>query len=401
MNILIVTPFFTPQTGGVTTHIETLRGSLAERGHTVLVLRSGESHAIEPCAETLDSRVWRLYMRPLWCPEAPLRGFIACLVYLAPTVYRLGRFVQRHGIELVSLEYPVAWMGYFLPVRWWTCVKLVAAVHGDDVHSLHLRPRHERWLVRQLVGRADKVLAHSSRMLADAERDIGELPPVRSHLPYSLDCEDLRRQADRVTAEADGNLPRARPYVLTIAKLYHRKGLDVMLEALAGLRHLRGQLQFVIAGDGPEEAALRTRAAELELEDLVVFAGEIQAGDIPALIRGCEFFVLPSRSEPFGIALLEAMTFGRAVLATSVGGIPEFVRHEVNGLLVPSENPRALADGIQRLVTDLPLRDRLGRTGQQVVEREYDRRALAPKYEAMYASVLETLHSKLEITPAS
>jgi glycogen(starch) synthase len=389
MNILIVTPFFTPQTGGVTTHIETLRGSLTERGHTVLVLRSGESDSIQPCAETRDSRVWRLYMRPLWCPEAPWRGLIAWLVHLAPTVYRLSRFVQRHGIELVSLEYPVAGMVYFLPVRWWTGVKLVAALHGDDVHSLHLRPRHERWLVRQIVSRADKLLTHSSRMLADAERDIGELPLARAQLPYSLDCVDLRRQADRVTVEADENLRRSRPYVLTIAKLYHRKGLDVLLEALAGLRHLRGHLHFVIAGDGPEEGALRNRVAELELEDLVVFAGEIQAGDVPALIKGCEFFVLPSRSEPFGIALLEAMTFGRAVLATSVGGIPEFVRHDVNGLLVPSEDPRALAQGIQRLVTDRPLRDRLGRTGQQVVEREYDCRALASKYEAMYASVLE------------
>ncbi|MCA1560505.1 MAG: glycosyltransferase family 4 protein [Acidobacteria bacterium] len=401
MNILIVTPFFTPQTGGVTTHIETLRGSLTERGHSMLVLRPGDSNAIECCSETRDCRVWRLYMRPLWCPEAPLRGLIACLAYLAPTVYRLSRFVQLHGIEIVSLEYPVAGMAYFLPVRWWTRVKLVAAVHGDDVHSLHLRPWHERWLVRQIVSRADRLLAHSSRMLADAERDIGKLPTARSHLPCSLDCEALRRQADLIKVDAAAATTPLLPYALTVAKLYRRKGLDVLLEALAALRHLRSHIQFVIAGDGPEEAALRRRAAELKLEELVVFAGEVQSGDIPALIEGCEFFVLPSRSEPFGIALLEAMTFGKAVLATSVGGIPEFVRHEVNGLLVPSEDPRALAEGIQRLVTDLALRDRLGRTGQQVVEREYDRRALAPKYEAMYASVLASTHPKLEITPTA
>jgi glycosyltransferase involved in cell wall biosynthesis len=98
--------------------------------------------------------------------------------------------------------------------------------------------------------------------------------------------------------------------------------------------------------------------------------------------------VLPSRSEPFGIVFLEAMTFGKAIVATNVGGIPEFVVDGFNGLLVPSEDSDALAEKIELCIENPDVRERLGHNGLSVVETRYDYPALIFRYERLYETIL-------------
>jgi hypothetical protein len=175
---------------------------------------------------------------------------------------------------------------------------------------------------------------------------------------------------------------------LTVAKLYPRKGIDILLESISKLGPKIHDVCFAIAGDGPEEHALQQRARELGIEQRVVFLGDIENKDIPALMKTCEFFVLPSRSEPFGIVFLEAMTFGKAIVATNVGGIPEFVVDGFNGLLVPSEDSDALAEKIELCIENQAVRERLGRNGRSVVETQYDYAALILRYERLYETIL-------------
>ena len=176
--------------------------------------------------------------------------------------------------------------------------------------------------------------------------------------------------------------------MLTVAKLFGRKGLDVLLMAVETLASESHGYKFVIVGDGPEERGLRELTAHLKIEKHVNFYGEALVEDIPVLIQNCAFVVLPSRSEPFGIVLLEAMTFGKAIVATSVGGIPEIVTDGYNGLLVPSENVQLLAEKIRLLLRDLDLRARIGKNGLSYVERHGDYGSLVRRYENQFARVL-------------
>jgi glycosyltransferase involved in cell wall biosynthesis len=171
--------------------------------------------------------------------------------------------------------------------------------------------------------------------MEQAERIVGDLSGRRSYLPYGIDCERLRQTAAQSTRHP---LSEQQPYALTVAKLYDRKGIDILLRAIEKVKSSLGSCRFLIVGDGPEEAALKQLASDLQVADRVVFVGDVPNTMIPSLLRDCDFFVLPSRSEPFGIVLLEAMTFGKAILATRAGGIPEFVTNGINGVLVPSEN---------------------------------------------------------------
>lgn len=381
MNILFVTPFYAPQAGGVATYVEGLKAYLSSAGHRAYVLRAGDSHAIRPCGRCGQKDVFELYLRDPWVPQARLRGLVAFLVFFVPTLWRLARFLRERGIGRVSLEYPQPYMFYFFLLRRWTGIKIAAGLHGDDIRLLYRQPAHGRWLVNRMVHMADCVLTHSANLLHDAEELIGPLPERKLNLPCWVDVAAFRGRAGGGTVRRDRT-----KYALTVAKLDKRKGVDVLLHAIAALRECG--MRFVVAGDGPEEISLRRLVSQLGIEDRVELMGRVNYEDIPALVRDCEFFVLPSRIEAFGIALLEAMAFEKAVLATRVGGIPEFVTDGFNGLLVPAEDSQALAAKLALLTADGGLRERLGKNGWATVKRHYDLAVLGPSYERLYTSII-------------
>ncbi len=93
-------------------------------------------------------------------------------------------------------------------------------------------------------------------------------------------------------------------------------------------------------------------ASSLGIRRQTMFLGTQGASEIARLLHGCEMMVLPSRMEPFGIALIEAMACKKPVVASTVGGIPEIIEHEISGILVEPENPEALTAGLRRVLTD-------------------------------------------------
>jgi glycosyltransferase involved in cell wall biosynthesis len=142
------------------------------------------------------------------------------------------------------------------------------------------------------------------------------------------------------------------------------KGSDVLIEALALPREAR--LRVTIAGPGEPLAEV---AALIAGDPSLEWVGWLDAGEKDQLLQRSQVFVMPSRSEGLPMALLEAMAYGMAVVATRVGGIPEVVEDGAEGLLIPSEQPRAIVDALCRLAADAELRKRLGRAARGRVER--------------------------------
>jgi glycosyltransferase involved in cell wall biosynthesis len=350
----------------------------------VVVLRPGESDTIVRCPLTPDDKVYEFYMRGPWFPDAPLRGILATGFYFVPTLFRLARFLRQHRIDLVCVEYPLPYMMYLIFLRRWNRIKLLVGLHGDDVLSLHLLSRLDQTVVRALVRHSDWVLAHSASLFEQAEGVFGGMAAKGSYLPYGVECERIRKQA---MAAQNGTILQSRPYILTVAKLYERKGLDILLEAVSRANGRLAGHRFLIVGDGPEESKLKHLAADLGIDQHVTLPGEVPSREIPELFQYCEFFVLPSRSEPFGIVLLEAMTLGKAIVATRVGGIPEFIKDGDTGLLVESGDSQALSEGILRLIQDQELRARLGKNGLQFVETGYDYCNLILRYEELFQRI--------------
>jgi glycogen synthase len=177
--------------------------------------------------------------------------------------------------------------------------------------------------------------------------------------------------------------PRGRPYVLSVGRLVSQKGFDVLIRAFA-LADLKG-LDLVIAGDGPERGALSTLARALGVERRVTLLGTVPRDRVPGLITGAEMFALPSRGEPFGIALLEAMAAGVPSVATHAGGIVDFARDGDNALLVSVDDVPGLKNALTRLHSDSSLRARLSTSGRETADLlSWER--IAPSYERLYVS---------------
>jgi glycosyltransferase involved in cell wall biosynthesis len=151
-----------------------------------------------------------------------------------------------------------------------------------------------------------------------------------------------------------------------IAELHKNKGLDVLVDAAS---YMMQGAHAIIIGGGEKRAALIAKITAKKLKDCVTLAGPKE--DAAQYLKAFDIFVLPSRTESSGYVLLEAGLAGLPVVATAVGGIPEIIENNVTGLLVPPENPRALAEAIQKLISDPALCLKLGSSLTSKVLRDF------------------------------
>ena len=170
--------------------------------------------------------------------------------------------------------------------------------------------------------------------------------------------------------------------LLVMAALVRRKGIDVLLDALA---RLSCPPALLVAGEGEERPALEARASALGLAGVRFLGQRADKGD---LLAACDVLVLPSRQEGLGVAALEAMAAGRAVVASDVGGLGQAVVEGVTGLLVPPGDAAALAEAVARLARDPALRASLGAAGPARVEQGFRAECMVASYEALYREVL-------------
>lgn len=178
-----------------------------------------------------------------------------------------------------------------------------------------------------------------------------------------------------------------RPMALHVAGFHPVKGHDLLLRALARLRSRGVALTVVCVGDGDERPRIEALARELGLgATQVVFAGFRH--DVPDLMTAADFCVLPSHDEGFPMVLLEAMAYGLPPVCTAVGGNPELVAHEANGLLVAPGEESPLADAMERMTLDAALRRRLGEAGRAHVTARFTMAQTADQYDQVYQRVL-------------
>jgi glycosyltransferase involved in cell wall biosynthesis len=150
--------------------------------------------------------------------------------------------------------------------------------------------------------------------------------------------------------------------VICVTRLVPIKNLPMMLEAIAIVRKRRPDVVLVLVGEGPQQAALAARASQLGLDDAVRFAGYVPQQDTASWYRAADVFALSSDFDNSPNVVLEAMACGLPVVATDVGGLREYVRPPVNGLLTAKGDPHAFADALAALLDD---RDRAAAVGRQ------------------------------------
>ena len=192
--------------------------------------------------------------------------------------------------------------------------------------------------------------------------------------------------ADKLVAASHGPLPagvpEGRPLVVCVARLEPVKGVDVLVRATA----LLPGVVVAVAGDGPEEAALRELAAALGVAGRVTFLGRVSP--VAPLLAAADVVALPSRSEGMPIVALEAMALSRPVVASRVGGVGEAVADGKTGVLVAPNDPAALAAALGRVTGDPSAAAAMGEAGEARVAASFGSRTMADAYVALFAELL-------------
>lgn len=297
-------------------------------------------------------------------------------------VLRLRRLARDRRYDLVHTHMPVpaAVARAYLPGN-------PALVHTE--HNMWQRYRRPTYWANALTyARNDHVIA-VSRSVAGSIRP-RHVPRLRSGRPVvevvhhgaSLRAGDA---ASADEARRRLGLPPGVPVVGTVGNLTPKKDQATMIRAVAELRRTVPDARLVLVGSGPAEDRLRALVAELGVADAVTLAGA--RTDVPELLPAFDVFCMTSRFEGLSIALLEAMSLGLPPVVTDVGGMPEVVRHEVDGLLVSPGDACGVARSLRRLLSDSTQRACLGAAARERA-RAFDLDAAVRRMEDIYTDVL-------------
>jgi glycosyltransferase involved in cell wall biosynthesis len=299
-------------------------------------------------------------------------------------VPRLRRLVKERRIDLIHSHSPVVAIG-------------ARAAFSGPGRPRHVYTEHNLWQRYHpatywgnvlTFPRSDHVFAVSDHVRDSIVYPRGlrwrGMPPVE-RLFHGIDQEAISRWATRDGVREELGIPLSAPVVGTVANLKVHKRLDRMLIAADQVHRHVPDVRFVIVGTGPLEAELRDRAARSELNGTVMFTGFRE--DAQRIASTFDVFALSSEYEGLSIALIEAMALGKPAVVTDVGGLAEVVTDGVEGFRVPYNDPRALAEKIERLLADPSLRVAMGQRGVARA-RDFDIRNAIARMETVYEELL-------------
>jgi len=339
-----------------------MEGLRALGWRNLLVCRPDSRAAAEAAARGFDTRVARM-QNDLDLAAVP----------------RLTRIFRESGADLVHLHTGRAtWLGGL--AAWFAALPAVTTRRMD-------RRVKRNWRTRLIYGRLVRQAVAISPAVAAALAAGGVAPTRTVVIPSAVDPRRVEPAASRATVRASLGLDADTPVLLVLAALVRRKGIDVLLRAVARLGDRGLRPQVWVAGAGPERGALADLARHLGVADQVAFLGRRDDG--ANLLAGCDVVVIPSRREGLGVAALEAMAAGRPVVASRVGGLADVVVDGRTGLLVPPDDDAALATALARILEDDEARAAWGRAGPERVGEGFLPSQMVAAYVEVYRTVYD------------
>jgi L-malate glycosyltransferase len=359
-------------TGGSGIVATELAIALADRGHDVHVLST------EPPFRFPSDRS-NLRFHEVTTPAYPLFREPQYALSLATAIVQVSR---QYHLDVVHAHYavPHAAAAYLArqimtshPTDRVPCV--MTTLHGTDITLVGSDPSYAE-TVAFCIDQSDGVTAVSESLRADTCQMLGITREIRV-IPNFVD-------AARFTRRASPRRAGGRPRVVHISNFRPVKRVAAVVDVFARVR-AQMPATLVLVGGGPELEPARQRLQALGLGGDVDYAGEVL--DIVDVLSGADAFLLPSATESFGLAALEAMACDVPVVASRVGGLPEVIDHGVTGFLHPPDDIDGMAASIVRLVHDQALHARIVAAARAVAFERFSVARIVPMYEAAYAAL--------------
>lgn len=271
-------------------------------------------------------------------------------------------------------------------------VAIMAKTIGNDARTIVGAHGIEVWRPlpiarRKMLRCADVVVAPSAHTAQQLETVQCVTAQKIRRLPWPLDPEfaELTRNANQLEKFPEGQV------VLSVGRWdasERYKGADLLIQAIAELSWDFHELQLLLLGSGDDLPRLRQLAQTLRVGERVHFLTEFSRKQLAACYAAADIFALPSAGEGFGLVFLEAMAFGKPVIGTNIGGIPDIVEDGQQGLLIET-NVAALSSALRKLLSDRALCLELGARARERVEREFTFEKFQQRLREIVESILE------------
>jgi glycosyltransferase involved in cell wall biosynthesis len=256
---------------------------------------------------------------------------------------------------------------------------LIISAWGSDIFSFPKVSFLHRYLLEQILNKADVLCSTSRTMAAEMQKYLSPKRKIEV-IPFGVDVERFSPPPERPSLISDT------PVVFGVAKyLQPVYGLDILIKSFALLeKRCPGRALLRIAGDGPEKKKLRNLAARLGIAHLVEWLGSIPNFKVAALYKSLDVVVVPSRQESFGVTAVEGSACGCPIIASCVGGLPEVVIDRETGLLIPPEDIEELCTAMEFMIAEPEKRRLMGQAGRKLVIDHYDWQRNVTQMEEVY-----------------
>jgi glycosyltransferase involved in cell wall biosynthesis len=378
MKILMMTPSYDPIIGGTETVVKNLTITLNRIGVEADVMTFNMDRKWEPnwkfILEEKCFKVYRISALNLFGKKTcPIGDFFKLHVLPDPSFRRILKdYDLLHFHDVVDLTLPL----------FSSFIKKPRVFHCHTLQEIAPEYKKSAVLRRALLKSSDLFLTVSSGT-ARLAKELGA-DRIRM-LPNGVDIDKFTIDpTDVPTQDREENL------VLFVGRLESRKGIHVLLSSLD---LLKTPVNLVLVGPNYSDEYSRKILSQVENEKrkgkhTIAYRGSPNLDDLVKWYKKASIFVCPSLCETFGIVNIEAMSCGTPVIASDIEGIRDIIENGKDGLLVPPNNPSALAGSVQYLLDNENVRTKLGKEGRKKVEREFSWRAIAEKLCGIYDEIL-------------
>ena len=364
--------------GAVATHLGL---ELAERGHEVHFISYDQPFRLAHFHE-------RIFFHEVEMEDYPLFKHPPYALALAVALHDA---VRKHELDLVHVHYAIphatsAWIACEM-LKGERDLKIVTTLHGTDITLVGLHPSFQA-ITQFSILRSHGLTAVSDFLKRETVRDFS-VPESRIEVvPNFVDTRIYRpglEPCHRATLAPDGE-----KIVMHISNFRPVKRVEDVVEIFA---RVLGEIpsRLVLVGDGPDLPRARVRVEELGIRDRVVFLGEYTP--VQELLSCSDLFLLPSMSESFGLAALEAMACGSPVVASRVGGLPEVIMDGETGYLCEAGDIDEMAAASIKILSDDKHRKELSDAGRAFAVKHFSSECIVPQYEEYYRRILESRSS--------
>jgi N-acetyl-alpha-D-glucosaminyl L-malate synthase BshA len=365
-----------PTYGGSGAVATSLGLELAERGHEVHFISYDQPFRLAHFHE-------RIFFHEVEMEDYPLFKHPPYSLALAVALHDA---VRKHELDLVHVHYAIphatsAWIACEM-LKGERDLKIVTTLHGTDITLVGLHPSFQA-ITQFSILRSHGLTAVSDFLKRETVRDFS-VPESRIEVvPNFVDTRIYRpglEPCHRATLAPDGE-----KIVMHISNFRPVKRVEDVVEIFA---RVLGEIpsRLVLVGDGPDLPRARVKVEELGIRDRVVFLGEYTP--VQELLSCSDLFLLPSRSESFGLAALEAMACGSPVVASRVGGLPEVIMDGETGYLCEAGDIDEMAAASIKILSDDKHRKELSDAGRAFAVKHFSSECIVPRYEEYYRRIL-------------